>query len=243
MPSPGRTLLRPEGRAPTASLRLRNSLCQSWIPWLFGEKTPEDSALYTDRRRLTSIVARSHGLPRRRSARSSRPRFVHAHSRGGPPPATRGVSAHLCGVLIRLPPLRGRTPARQSTQNTAEMGRNAERPGVTLDCGGRRSAPPGSPPSSAKYRPTIRIKSSEDWRTPKRWRAGEAAPFRAPASWSAPGLWRFVGEPEPPAANPTHESFFLYQGVRRADARLASVPNGGEGDGGHGADGTNLRRA
>ena len=62
-------------------------------------------------------------------------------------------------------------------------------------------------------------KAPEDWRTPQRWRAGEAAPFRAPASWTAPVLWRFVGEPEPPEAHPTHESFFLYQRVRRADER------------------------
>ena len=33
-------------------------------------------------------------------------------------------------------PLRGRTSARQPTQNTAEMGRNAEKPGVAMDFGG-----------------------------------------------------------------------------------------------------------
>ena len=83
--------------------------------------------------------------PRRRSARSSRHRFGHAHFRIGPLPATLCVTSHLCGVLIAPPPLRGRTPAQQPTQNTAEMGSNAEKPGVTLDCDGKRSTTPLSP--------------------------------------------------------------------------------------------------
>ena len=97
--------------------------------------------------------------PRGHSARASRHRFVHAHFRVGPPPATLCVSSHLCGVLIRRPPLRGRTSVWQPAQNTAEMGRNAEQPGVAVDGGSKRARRPFRTPSPAKYRSPIRIKS------------------------------------------------------------------------------------
>ena len=76
------------------------------------------------------------------------------------------VSSPLCGVLIRRPPRRDRSSARQPVQNTAERGRNAEQPGVIWDCGGQRARRPFRPPSPAKYCSTIRIKSNGDGRTP-----------------------------------------------------------------------------
>ena len=48
------------------------------------------------------------------------------------------------------PPGGGRTLTRPPAQNPAELGRNAEKPGVTLNCGGKRSATTRSPAVAGK---------------------------------------------------------------------------------------------
>ena len=50
------------------------------------------------------------------------------------------------------PPLRGRTSARQPTQNTAEMERNAEKPRGASDRSGTRARRPVCPPAPEKFR-------------------------------------------------------------------------------------------
>ena len=84
------------------------------------------------------------------------------------------------------PPLRGRTAVRQPAQHTAERGRNAEQPGVALDCGGKRSRRPVRPPPPAKYRSPIRMKRSGDGRTPAAGFTLEFGHFRSvPAAFPA----------------------------------------------------------
>ena len=172
-----------------------------------GAKAVPGPALDTDRRTVTLVVARSDGsretVQRGQAVTVSSMSILGWTSARNP---LRFIPSLRCSDPP--PPGRGRTLTRPPAQNTAEMGRNAEQPGVTLNCGGKRSATTRSPAFVGKTSFDDSYKEPDGSPHSKaRWRAGDCStvPVRQASLPRVPGF-------APPP-------------VRRGDGRHGCRPN------------------
>ena len=148
------------------------------LPQFDGDQSPWESGGQSCSLYGSPHLHRDRRAGRRRasshSARPSRHRFGHARFRIGPPSATLCVASHLCGVRIRLRPAAdGRLPGRR--RRTPQRWDETQSSRGLLGTAAANAARRGfRPPSSARPRSSIRIKSRTSHRTPQgalhRWR-------------------------------------------------------------------------